>query len=367
MSDYIPWAKPDFWGNEKAYINDALDTTWISGGSYINKLEDNFKKILNKKFTIAVSNGTTAIHLAFLGLDIKAGDEIIIPGFCYLAAANVALLIGATPIFAEVDKNTWCLDPSDVEKKLTEKTKAIVAVHTYGNVCDMDSLLKIANEKRIPIIEDCAESLFSEYKEQQSGSFGKINTFSFQATKTITTGEGGMVVTDDQEIAKKMMLYRSHGMDRSKMTYWHQLPGHNFRLTNLQAALGVAQLEKSKQIIKERERVYQTYLKFLKNEESIVFQKITKGVNPLIWALAFILDKKYFPGGRDFVMTSLKEKGIETRPGFFSSTVLGIYENHSLPVCEYVSKNTMSVPSFPTLTDEQIKFICKELIKLKKN
>ena len=363
----IPWAKPDYWGNEIKYVNEALVSTWISGGAFIDKLENEFKAILGKKHVFAVSNGTTALHLAYLGLDIKAGDEIIIPGFCFLAAANVAMLVGAKPVFVEVDKDTWCMDIVDLKKKITNKTKAIVPVHTYGNVSAMDEIMEIANSKGIPVIEDCAESLFSKYKGKQSGIFGLINTFSFQATKTITTGEGGLVVTDDDVVAEKMMLYRSHGMNRKKVIYWHELPGHNFRLTNLQAALGVAQLEKVEEIIKERKRVYNTYLKYLSNVEGIVLQKIKSEIDPIVWAVAFKLEHKFFPQGRDEVMKSLAEVGVETRPAFFASSILDIYEKHSLPVCEDISKNAMSVPSFPTLKDNEIEFICANLIKLKKS
>lgn len=362
----IPWAKPDYWGNEVTYVVDALNSTWISGGSYIDKLEEEFKRILDKKHVLAVSNGTTALHLAYLGLDIKAGDEIIIPGFCFLAAANIALLVGAKPVFVEVDKDTWCMNPEDLKIKITDKTKAIVPVHNYGNICAMDDIMSIANSKGIAVIEDCAESLFSKYKGSQSGVFGSVNTFSFQATKTITTGEGGLVATDDDLIAEKMMLYRSHGMNRKKVVYWHELPGHNFRLTNFQAALGVAQLEKVDEILDQRRRVYNTYLKLLENQDGIVLQKINIDVDPIVWAVALKLDHRYYPQGRDAVMRSMAEIGIETRPAFFASSLLDIYEQHKLPVCEEISKNVMSVPSFPTLTDEEIEFICTSLLNLKK-
>lgn len=362
----IPWAKPDFWGNEIEYVTKALNSSWISGGAYVEQLEKEFKTILDKKHAFAVSNGTTAIHLAYLGLGIKAGDEIIVPGFCFLAAANIAMLIGAKPVFVEVNKDTWCLDVTDLNRKITNKTKAIVPVHTYGNVCDMDEIMIIANSKGIPVIEDCAESLFSTYKGKQSGVFGLVSTYSFQATKTITTGEGGLVVTDDDAIAEKMMLYRSHGMNRQKVIYWHELPGHNFRLTNLQAALGVAQLEKADKIIQERKRVYSTYRKFLNDVAGVIFQKVNNEVNPIIWAIAFKLDANYFPQGRNAVIKSLRENGIETRPGFFASSILTIYEKHILPTCEDISENVISVPSYPTLKEKEIEIICDNLIKLRK-
>jgi len=361
----IPWAKPNFWGNEIQYVTEALQSNWISGGQYLEKLESEFSSILNTKHVLAVSNGTTAIHLAYLGLELKPGDEIIVPGFAFLAAANVAIQMGFKPVFAEVDPQTWCLSAKELPKYITNKTKAIVPVHTYGNVCDMDEIIKIAEKFKIPVIEDCAESLFSKYKGKYSGTFGKINTFSFQATKTITTGEGGLVVTDSDTINRIMVLYRSHGMDRGKKFYWHEIPGHNFRLTNFQAAMGVAQLEKIDIILPERERVYLEYKKHLSNDDSVTFQKIENDVDAVIWAIAVKLDKNKYPQGRDAVINQLKEAGIETRPGFYASSLLPIYEAHSLPVCEDLSKNIISLPSFPNLTNEEINFICENLLKLK--
>jgi perosamine synthetase len=362
---YIPWAKPDFWGNEIKYVTDALESSWISGGAYLDRLETDFRKLLKTKHVLAVSNGTTAIHLAYLGLGLKPGDEVIVPGFAFMAAANIALHMNLKPVFAEVDAETWCLSAKNLSHYISSKTKAIVAVHTYGNVCDIDEIMKIADEHGIAVIEDCAESLFSKYKGRYCGTFGKINTFSFQATKTITTGEGGLVVTDSDELNKKMALYRSHGMDRGKKFYWHDLPGHNFRLTNFQAAIGVAQLEKTDVILIERKRVYEQYKKRLSTKDGIAFQKIKKETDPVIWAIAVKLEAKYFAQGRDKVIEQMKAKGIETRPGFYASGLLPIYESHSLPVCEDISKNVISLPSFPSLQNEDIAFICEELLKLR--
>ena len=360
----IPWTKPDFWGNEEKYVMDAMRSTWISGGPYLDKLEKILAVELNKKHALAVSNGTAAIHLAYLGLDLKPGDEIIIPGFAFMAAANIALHMGLKPVFAEVDEETWCLSAKHLPQYISKKTKAIIPVHTYGNVCRMDEIMKIADAHRIPVIEDCAESLFSKYKGNYSGSFGKVNTFSFHATKTITTGEGGLVTTDSDELHKRMALYRSHGMDRSKKFYWHDLPGHNFRLTNLQAAMGVAQLESSEKILSERKRVCDQYAKLLSGNDSIQLQKFESDVDPVIWAIAFRIKPTAFPQGRDQVIQQLLEKGIECRPGFYASGLLTIYDAHSLPVSERISKEIISLPSFPTLANEQIAFICAELLKL---
>ena len=362
----IPWAKPHYWGNEIKYVNEALESSWISGGSFINKLEDSFSQILETKYVLAVSNGTTAIHLAYLAFGIQPGDEIIVPGFAFQAAANIALQMNIVPIFAEVDPKTWCISVEDIKKKITPKTKAIVPVHSYGNVCEMDELLELGKKYKITIIEDCAEALFSKYKGKYAGAFGEMGTFSFQATKTITTGEGGLTITNDEELNKKMCLYRSHGMLREKKYYWHELPGHNFRLTNFQAAMGVAQLEKKEIIIAERKRVYHSYCNHFKNIDGISLQQFNKNVEPVVWALAIQLDPIAFPQGRDKVIEQFKEIGIETRPGFYAASLIDFYKCPTLPVCEEVSNNVISLPFFPTLGEEDIASICKELIKLKK-
>lgn len=366
MNNKIPWAKPDYWGNEIKYVTEALETTWISGGKYLDGLEEYFENKLNQKFALAVSNGTTAIHLAYLALKLKPGDEIIIPGFGFLAAANVALHMGVKPVFAEIDEETWCLSAKTLPNYITPKTKAIIPIHTYGNVCEMGEIMSIAKERKIHVIEDCAESLFSKYQNRYCGTFGDINTFSFQATKTITTGEGGLVTTNNDELNDIMCLYRSHGMRREKKFYWHELPGHNFRLTNFQAAMGLAQTEKLENILAERKRVYEIYCKHLKNVEGITMQKFNPNVDPVVWAIALKLDSKAFPQGRDVIIEQLKNKGIESRPGFYASGLLPIYEKqNTLPICEDVSKNVISPPSFPTLQNEQIEYICSQLVKLK--
>jgi perosamine synthetase len=365
MKKVIPWAKPNFWGCEKKYVNDALNSLWISSGKYIEELENGFSNLLNKKFVLATSNGTTSLHLIYLGLDLRKGDEIIVPGFAFLAASNIAMQLGLIPVFAEVDKDTWCVTAEEIQKKISKKTKAIVPIHTYGNVCEMNRITKLAAENNIVVIEDCAESLFSKFKNNYCGSFGDVNSFSFQATKTITTGEGGMVVTDNEQLYKKMTLYRSHGLT-VRGRYWHEVPGNNFRLTNLQAAMGFAQFEKRALIIIERRRVFDLYKKYLGKISGITLQKFSDEVEPVVWAVAIMLDDKAFPQGRDNVILQLKEKKIETRPGFVASSLLKIYSKHSLEVCEYVSNHVLSLPTFPMLTEEQIIYICETLQFLKK-
>lgn len=360
---FIPWARPDFWGNERQYVDEALTSSWISGGPFVDRLEENFRSLCARRHALAVSNGTTALHLAYLGLDIRPGDEIVVPGFGFLAAANVALHMSAVPVFCEVDERTWCMQAQDIERVLTSRTRAIVVVHTYGNMCDMDSIMALAHKYNLPVIEDAAEAFPSRYRGNMAGAIGTIGTYSFQATKTITTGEGGMVVTNDNALAERMMLFRSHGLLR-KRHYWHEVAGHNFRLTNMQAALGCAQLEKLDAIVSERRRIYAAYREHLAKLPGITLQEISPHVDAVIWAVALRLDPAYYPQGRDVLLTQMLDLGIELRPGFYASSQLEIYQGHRLPICEALAASIVSVPSFPTLADSDITRICNELEQL---
>ena len=361
----IPWAKPDFWGFEEEYVRKALHSTWLSGGPFVEELEATARAFSGSPYCLAVSNGTAAIHLAYLALGLKAGDEVIVPGFCYLAAANIALLMGLSPVFVDVDPSTYCVTAEKIQGAITKKTKLIVVVHTYGNVCPMDEIMVLAKSCEIPVLEDAAESLGSQYQGRQSGTIADIGTYSFHATKTITTGEGGMVLTGRKDLADKAMLYRTHGVLGKR--YWHEVPGHNFRLTNLQAALGCAQFKKIDHIFAERRRVHASYRRLIEGQKGIILQRFDPDVEPVLWALAAELDQKYFPQGRDRVMAQLAEQGIETRNGFYSANQLKIYSNvKSIPVSDRLAKNVISLPTFPTLKDEQIDFIAKAIIALKK-
>ena len=366
VQQHIPWSQPSFWGNERQYVVDALDSGWISGGSYVDNLEKRFSEILKKRYVLTTSNGTTAILLSYLCIDVQPGDEIIVPGFAFMAAANMAVHMKARPVFAEVDTRTWCLTASEVEKRMTSKTKAIVPVHTYGNVCDMNEILGLANHEGLVVLEDCAEALFSRYNDQYCGTFGHVNSFSLHATKTITTGEGGLVVTDDERAYRKMLLYRSHGLSR-RGTYYHEVPGHNFRLTNIQAALGCAQLEHLEQIVRERRRVHEQYRNCLTEERGVRLQQFDRRVDPVLWALAVKIDPRAFPQGRDAVIGQMKSEGIETRPGFVASSQLTIFDAPDLPVCEDLSRNVICLPTFATMTNEQIQFVCKQFLRLRRS
>lgn len=361
----IPWAKPTLFGEEKAYVLEALSSSWISGGPFVDRLEEGLRKYLDVPYAAVTSNGTTALHLAYLALGIRSGDEIIVPGFAYMAAANIAILCGATPVFVDVDPLTWCLDPSTIRQAITDRTKAIVAVHSYGNVASMDAILEVAENCNLVVIEDAAESLGSKWKDRMSGTLATIGTYSFHATKTLTTGEGGMLVTRDPELDRRIQLYRSHGMRRDRRYYWHEVPGHNFRLANMQAAMGCAQLETLESIVQRRRQVHERYRSELEGQAGIILQRFEPAVSPVLWAMALKLDPSVFRQGRDEVISQMKAAGIECRPGFYASSQQPIYPPHRLPVSEDLARHVISVPTFPDLTHGQISHISQSLLKLR--
>ncbi len=360
----IPFAKPSLFGNEERYLVDAIKSTWISGGKYVDKFEQDFSKIIGSKYAITTSNGTTALNLALLGLGIGAGDEVIVPDFTFVAPANTILQVGAKPIYVDVDKDTWCINPEEIKKAITSKTKAIIVVHIYGNVCDMEKIMQIAEQNNLQVIEDTAEAVFSKYNGKYAGTFGHVGCFSFQATKTIIMGEGGAVVTNNSTLAEKMRKIHSHGM--TKKRYWHDVIGYNYRLTNLQASLGCAQLEESQTILENKKRIYSSYLEKLKID-GITFQKIQEQVEPIIWAVAIKINPEKFKGNRDFIIEKMCQKGIELRPGFYPFSVMPFYNAPPCQIAESISKNILALPSFPSLTQGEIDYICDELKNLLNN
>jgi perosamine synthetase len=329
---------PGFWGNEQKYMLEALASTWITHGPFVDRFESEIAGRMAVSHALSASNGTTALHMVYLALGIRPGDEIIIPGFAFMAAANIALQMQAVPVFAEVDPGTWCLNAGEI--------------------------LSLAGEKKIAVIEDAAEAFLSRYKGKMAGTLGTAGCYSFQSTKTVTTGEGGMVVTSDEALYEAMSLYRNHGMLR-KRHYWHELPGNNFRLTNIQAALGCAQMENLDRITAERLRVHERYRANLSETDGLVLQEFPAEVDPVLWSMAVKLDSGAY-GDRDNILAGMSEFGIETRPGFYAAGLMRIYNFPRLPVCEEISRRVISLPTYPLLSNDQIDYVCEKLIGLKK-
>ncbi|MEB3123601.1 MAG: DegT/DnrJ/EryC1/StrS family aminotransferase [Snowella sp.] len=355
----IPVYQPSLAGNEKKYVNDCLDTGWISWkGDYISRFESEFAKYINIQYSTGVCNGTVALHLALLALGIGEGDEVIVPTLTYIASVNAITYTGATPIFADSLADTWQLDPEDIRRHITEKTKAILAVHLYGHPCEMLALKQITDEYRLFLIEDCAEAIGSFYQNRHVGTFGDVSTFSFYANKTLTTGEGGMVVTNDQTIFERVVRFKGQGLAKYR-EYWHDIVGYNYRMTNICGAIGLAQLEQVHKILEKKRKIAELYRQLLLDTEFTVHSEIGN-VSHSYWMVCILV-----PQGnqRDQIREHLAKAGIETRPVFYPVHTMPMYsqkyQRHK--VAEDIGWRGINLPSYPDLSEEQVKYICKQI------
>ena len=359
----IFWSKPNLNKKDLAHLNYSFKSNWISGGQYINKFENKLRNILKVKNISLTSSGTTAIHLAFLALELKKNDEIIVPGYGYLVAANIAKLLGLKIIFADVDPNTFCVRELDIKKVVTKRTKAIVIIHTYGNMCEVDKIKIFTKKKKIFLIEDAAEALASKFKSKFSGTIADIGIYSFHATKNITTGEGGAVIAKDKKIADRLKLYGNHGV--LKKRFYHLVPGHNFRLSNLLASIGYSQLMRIKKISNNRKKLFSIYKKYL-NKNKFQLQLINKKVDFVPWTLSIKINNKFTQTYRDKIIKLLYKKGIEARNGFYSPSELPIFPKKKLTNCLMLSRRVICLPFYEGLTEAQVRYICSTLDKITK-
>ena len=340
---YIPVASPNLKGNEFKYLVDAFLSTWISSsGEYLDRFEQNFSKYCETDYGVAVSNGTVALHLALLALGIGEGDEVIVPDLTFAASINAVLHANATPVIVDVEEDSWCIDPHEIRKAITDKTKAIMPVHLYGQPCDMDAIMAIAEEFHLFVIEDAAEAHGALYKGKKVGSFGDIGCFSFFGNKVITTGEGGMCVTNSLEYNDKMRVLRDHGMSKTKR-YWHDVVGYNYRMTNIQAAIGVAQLERIDVILENREKYELAYIDALGHMDHIHFQKRNlKNRTKITWLTCLLVDKD-----RDLIMEKVKSAGIDVRPLFYPLSDMPLYKEYvkSSKTSSKISEMGFSLPT----------------------
>lgn len=356
-----PVYQPLLGNKEKEYVMDCLDSTWISSkGKYVTAFEDKFAEYIGVNHATTVSNGTVAIHLALLALGIGEGDEVIVPTFTYIASVNAIAYTGAKPVFVDSTEDTWQMDSEDVKQKISSKTKAIMAVHLYGHPCPMDQLVEIARENSLFLIEDCAEAIGTLYKGRHVGTFGDISTFSFFGNKTITTGEGGMVVTNDRTLYERSTHLKGQGLAKHR-EYWHDVIGYNYRMTNICAAIGLAQLENISNVLDLKRKISQWYLSEFENT-NIRFHLEAKDVYHSYWMCSVLLPNS---SKRDEIREGLKNAGIETRPLFYPSHTMPMYsqkfEKH--PVAEKLGWAGINLPSYPELTQDDVKFIASKVIE----
>ncbi|MGL4982866.1 MAG: DegT/DnrJ/EryC1/StrS family aminotransferase [Treponemataceae bacterium] len=356
-----PVYQPSLNGNEKKYVNECLDSSWISSkGKFVNEFEEKFSKYIGVNYGMAVCNGTLAIHLALMCLGISKDDEVIVPAFTYIASANPILQLDAKAVFVDSLESTWQMDPEDIERKITPKTKAIMVVHLYGHACDMDKIMEIAKKHNLFVIEDCAEAIGTEYKGKKVGSFGDMSCFSFFGNKTITCGEGGMVLTNDETLAERGKHIKGQGLAKYR-EYWHDTWGTNYRMTNIQAAIGCAQLEQIETLIAKKTNIAKLYQDNLK-DLPITHHKQVGETKHTYWMNSILCENSKV---RDELRAFLKENEIETRPTFYPIHTMpiysGKYEKHK--VAENVSLRGMNLPSYPDLKEEDVKFICDKINK----
>lgn len=361
----IPICEPVLDGNEVQYVMDCMTTNWISSqGKFVRRLEEQFSELHAGLHAVAVSNGTVALHLALLALGVTRSDEVIVPSLTFAATVNAVNYCGANVSFCEVGNNL-CIDPNEIISLLNENTRYIIPVHLYGRVANLEEISIILKERKIKIIEDCAEAIGSQYKGQPVGIFGDAATFSFFGNKTITTGEGGMVLFKDAEVADRARILRDHGMSSSKR-YWHEVVGYNYRMTNIQAAIGVAQIERLEEKISKKRMIARAYQKYLKSSEHIVYLP-TEDTNELnsYWLYTVLLHEKI---DRDLLLKEMKLKGIDTRPIFYPLHSMPPYQHcktsKTMTKTERFSKAGISLPSSLNLTENDIEFIAKTLIAI---
>ncbi len=363
----IPIAKACLDGNEKKYLAQCVDTEWISSaGKFVDEFEKLNSSFYDTKYAVAVSNGTVALHLALLALGIKEGDEVIVPDFTFAATANAVLYIGAKPVLCDVKADSWNIDIDKCKNLLTDKTKAIIPVHVYGQACDMDEIMAFAKENNLFVVEDCAEAHGAKFKGQRVGSFGDIGCFSFFGNKIITTGEGGICTTNSQELNDRMRVLRDHGMNKSKR-YWHDEVGYNYRMTNMQAAIGVAQMENVDIILKKRNEIEALYNSILGKSEHIILRKEDK--DKVNWLYSFMIKDADLEMITK-IQEELKSEGIDSRSFFFPLHKMPPYKDlkkSNLDNSISISARGLSLPTYNQLELTAVEHIANTVLSILEN
>ena len=349
---YIPVYQPSLTGNEKKYVNECLDSTWISSkGDFIPRFEQAFAQFTGTRHAATCSNGTVAIHLALVALGLGLGDEVIVPTLTYIASVNAIVYTGATPVFVDSVAETWQISADDVRAKITPRTRAILAVHLYGHPCDMPALRALADEHGLFLVEDCAEAFGSYIGKRHVGSFGHISTYSFFGNKTITTGEGGMVTTDDETLHDRVKHYKGQGLAKHRQ-YWHDVVGYNYRMTNICAAIGLAQLEQAQLFLQRKRAIALNYARRM-DEMGLDYLRESPGTTHSFWMFAMLVpDARQ----REALRDALQSAGIETRPVFYPVHTMPMYSQRFQrhPVAENIGWRGINLPSSPELSNDDI-------------
>ena len=361
----FPILQPDIGDEEINNLLECANTGWISSqGRFIKEFEVDFSGYLNGGHAVAVSSGTAALQLGMLALDIGANDEVIVPNFTFGASINAIIHVGAIPVLVDVDPETWTLSLKAIEAAINKNTKAIMPVHLYGQAAHIDEINKIAKKNNLHIVEDCAEALGGTYKKRLIGRDGDATCFSFFANKLITTGEGGMVVFKDKKTADKAKIMRDHGMSPQKK-YWHEFAGVNFRMTNMQASIGVAQLKKINNFLLKRKNVFQRYDKNFKSNSQLLLLPKNGWSENSYWLYTLVVSE-FTEKKRDKLLQALSDRGIDARPGFYPLHKMPPYQKYSngsdYPISSFLGTSSINLPSSPGLTFDEIDHIAQIVI-----
>lgn len=363
INKMIPSAGPSISQKEVKYVSDAVKNGWYENrNGYIKKFEQKFTEYVDTKYAIATSSCTGAMHLALAALNIKEGDEIIIPETTWIATAAVVTYVGATPVFVDVDKDTWTIDPNSIRKAINKRTKGIIPVHVYGHPANMDEIIKIAKEYGLFILEDAAASIGAEYKGKKTGGLGDAGAFSFHGTKLLVTGEGGMMVTNDDKIYERASFLANQGRDSNIPFFMNEI-GYKYKMSNIQAALGLAQLERIDELIKKKKQIYEWYKSHLLVVKGIRLNVEKDWAKSTYWMSSIVLEDT-LPIDREEFRAKLKKKNIDTRPIFLPISSFPMFKKTNNPVAEFVGRRGVNLPSPLNLTKEQADYVSESILEL---
>jgi perosamine synthetase len=368
----IPVSEPVFLGNEETYVMDCLRTRWISSlGSYIVRFEEAFAQKIGVAHGVACSNGTAGLHMALEVLGVGAGDEVIIPDFTIIVSANVIIMTGARPVLVDIEPDTWCIDPEKIAAAMTPRTKAIIVVHMYGHPCDMDAIRALAEPRGVHVIEDCCQSHGATYKGTMTGALSDVAVFSFYGNKILTTGEGGMLLTNNPEYAARARTFRDNGFQTPR--FLHAVRGMNYRLTNIQAAIGLAQTEKMEVAVARKRAIASAYLERLQDVRGITLPVERPWARNVFWMFSLLIDDD-FGIPRDDVMAALKARGVDTRAFFYPMSQQPALRGDdprlpdiggSWPVSADIARRGLYLPSGLGLTEDQIDYCARALLQVR--
>lgn len=365
----IPVAGPWITEKEIQYVNDAVANAWYGNANmYHERFEKAFAEYVGTKYAIALPTCTSALHLSLLALGVAQGDEVIVPEATWIATSAPVSYVGATPVFADIDPSTWCLSAESFEACITSRTRAVIPVDLYGGMPDMDTIRSVARRHRIAIVEDAAEALGAEYKGRRAGSFGDTGVFSFHGSKTVTTGEGGMLVTDREDLYQRIQVLRDHGRQPGDRMFWNTEVAYKYKMSSLQAALGLAQLERIDELLERKRRQFEWYKEELAGVNGITLNSEPQAIRNVFWMVTIVLDEA-LGLTKVQLMARLAEKDIDTRPFFHPLSSIPAYENSEQAhiarernaVAYRISPCAINLPSALNLGRDEIKYVCRTL------